>query len=250
MARPAPQALAERVAQLRDILARDPGDATAWFGFGRALFDLDRPGEAIDAFRRALEIDPDYTAARRDLGRSLLASGAAQQAARTLREGIELAERTGDLQTGREMEVFLRRAQRALGEAPASRRAPAETPEASARPQAQDAGAAAQARALYKRGFARFAADDFDAAIDLYAQALELDPGLAIAWNGLSLAQRQRGALDEAIRAGRHLVELEPEDPLSHTNLSILYQRKGMIPEAEEERAIAMQIQLRSQRGA
>jgi len=37
---------------------------------------------------------------------------------------------------------------------------------------------------------------------------------------------------------------------LSHTNLSILYVKKGMIPEAEEERALAMQLQLRAQRGA
>ena len=32
-----------------------------------------------------------------------------------------------------------------------------------------------------------------------------------------------------------------------HTNLSILYQRRGMIPEAEEEKAIAMQIQMKQQ---
>ena len=76
-----------------------------------------------------------------------------------------------------------------------------------------------------------------------------LDPGLAIAWNGLSLAHRQKGALDEAIAAGQRLIEIEPDDPLSHTNLSILYQRKGMIPEAEDEKALAMQLLMRAQRG-
>ena len=75
------------------------------------------------------------------------------------------------------------------------------------------------------------------------------DSQLAIAWNGLSLAHRQRGALDEAIEAGRRLIELEPDDALSHTNLSILYQRKDMVPEAEEEKAIAMQLLMRAQRG-
>ena len=88
----------------------------------------------------------------------------------------------------------------------------------------------------------------FPEAIALYEQALALDPELAIAWNGLSLAHRQKGDMDAAVEAGRRLIELEPDDPLSHTNLSILYMRQGLIPEAEEEKAIAMQLQMRAQR--
>ena len=106
------------------------------------------------------------------------------------------------------------------------------------------------ARALYRRGFQCFAEERYDEAIDLYRQAIDVDPDLAIAWNGLSMAYRQKGALDPAVEAGRRLVELEPDDPLSHTNLSILYQRLGMIAEAEEERAIAMQAQMRADRGS
>ena len=106
-----------------------------------------------------------------------------------------------------------------------------------------------EARALYKRGFQQFAQERYDEAIELYRQAIEVDPDLAIAWNGLSMAYRQKGELELAVEAGRRLVELDPDDPLSHTNLSILYQRQGLIPEAEEERAIAMQLQMRAERG-
>jgi Flp pilus assembly protein TadD len=102
----------------------------------------------------------------------------------------------------------------------------------------------ADARALYKQGFQHFVSDRLDEAIDCYRSAVEADPGLAIAWNGLSMALRQRGDLDAAIEAGRKLVELEPDDPLSHTNLSILYQNKGMIQEAEDEAAIATRLQM------
>ena len=109
--------------------------------------------------------------------------------------------------------------------------------------------ATARARAVYREGFEHFANDRFDAAIEHFRRALEIDAQLAIAWNGLSLAHRQQGALDAAIEAGRRLIEIEPDDPLSHTNLSILYQRKGMIPEAEDERALAMQLLMRAQRG-
>ena len=57
------------------------------------------------------------------------------------------------------------------------------------------------------------------------------------------MALRARGDLDAALEAALRLVEIEPDDPLSHTNLSILYQQKGMIPEAEEARARAMSLQ-------
>jgi len=103
------------------------------------------------------------------------------------------------------------------------------------------------ARALYREGFSRYAEGQVDEAVALYRQALEADPALAIAWNGLSMALAQQGNLDEGIEAARRLVELEPDDPLSHTNLSRLLQQKGLIPEAEEARAVAMRLQMKQQ---
>jgi Flp pilus assembly protein TadD len=106
----------------------------------------------------------------------------------------------------------------------------------------------ADARSLYKEGFQHFAKGRLEQAEDCYRRAVAASPELAIAWNGLSLTLRQKGDLDGAIQAGRRLVELEPDDPLGHTNLSILYQNKGMIEEAETEKAVAMQLQLKAQR--
>ncbi len=105
-----------------------------------------------------------------------------------------------------------------------------------------------EARTLYREGFQHFAQGRLDEAIACYRRAVEADPALTIAWNGLSMALQRSGDLDAAIEAGRRLIELEPGDPLSHTNLSILYMRQGLVPEAEEEKAIAMQLQMRAQR--
>jgi Flp pilus assembly protein TadD len=98
------------------------------------------------------------------------------------------------------------------------------------------------ARVLYKEAFAHFVSDRLNEAIASYRQALDVDPKLAIAWNGLAMALAQNGDLDGALEAARKLVELEPDEPLGHTSLSIFYQRKGMIPEAEEEKAVAMRL--------
>ena len=101
------------------------------------------------------------------------------------------------------------------------------------------------ARDLYREGFGHFAAGRVDEAIDLYRRALAADEGLAIAWNGLSMALARTGEMDEAIEAAHKLVELEPEDPLSHTNLSRLLMQAGKIPEAEDAKAVAMQLQMK-----
>lgn len=103
------------------------------------------------------------------------------------------------------------------------------------------------AHTLYREGFKHFAEDRIDEAIDCYRRAVEAEPSLAIAWNGLSMTLKRKGDIDAAIEAGSKVVELEPDDPLSHTNLSILYQAKGMIQEAEDEKALAMQLQLKAE---
>ena len=102
------------------------------------------------------------------------------------------------------------------------------------------------ARDVYQQGFKLFVAGELDGAIARYREAIELDPELPIAWNGLSMALARKGALDEAVEAARRLVELEPDDALSHTNLSRLLQQQGRIPEAEAAMAEAMRLQMQS----
>jgi superkiller protein 3 len=102
-----------------------------------------------------------------------------------------------------------------------------------------------EAKALYKQGFEQFVNGEDDDAIALYRRAIEVDPKLSIAWNGLSVALARKGSMAEAIEAAHKLVELEPEDPLSLTNLSRLLMQDGKIPEAEDAKAEAMQLQMK-----
>src|SRR5262245_13677838 len=152
----------DRVAKLRALLDRDPDDATSWFTLGRALLDLARWREAIEAFQHALARNPRYTAAHRDLGRALLEAGEVAEAARVLRSALDLARDTGDLQTGREMETFLQRAEKILG---VPSQAKTFTPQRPAEATPSARAGDPEAKALYRRGFEHFANDRHDEAI-------------------------------------------------------------------------------------
>lgn len=102
-----------------------------------------------------------------------------------------------------------------------------------------------EARAVTKQAFDAFVQGRVDEAIAGYRRAVDLDPGLAIAWNGLAMALARKEDLDGAIEAARRLVELEPDEPLGHTSLSIFYQRKGLIAEAEDAKAAAARLSMR-----
>ena len=72
-------------------------------------------------------------------------------------------------------------------------------------------------------------------AIVEYEAAVAADPAFSDALHGLARAYQDVGRYDEAIEIARRLAVLDPDDVLPHTSLSILYQKKGMIPEAEAE---------------
>jgi Flp pilus assembly protein TadD len=59
------------------------------------------------------------------------------------------------------------------------------------------------------------------------------------------MALEKAGDLDGAIDAAHRLIALEPDEALGHTSLSRFYQQKGMIPEAEDEKAIATKLAMR-----
>ncbi len=243
MIRTGSAALEERATRMRELLGHDGADEVTWFGLGQTLLALGRPAEAAEALREAVRLRPDYSAAHRDLGRALLEADRAEEAAGVLERAAQVAEETRDLQTGREIAVLLGRVGRATPAGPSAEGASAGHSERVARASGR---AALSARQLAREALRQLANDRFERAIALYERALEADPGLALAWNGLSVAWRLAGDLDRAIESARRLAELEPDDPLSHTNLSILYQSQGLIQEAEDEKAIAMRLQLRS----
>jgi tetratricopeptide (TPR) repeat protein len=76
-------------------------------------------------------------------------------------------------------------------------------------------------------------------AIADYEAAIAADPTFLDAMHGLARAYQDSEEFDQAIAVAHRITELDADDVLAHTSLSILYQRKGMVPEAEAEAAKA-----------
>jgi Flp pilus assembly protein TadD len=87
--------------------------------------------------------------------------------------------------------------------------------------------------ALYYAALDAIAAGDPHAAIEACQAALRLDPGFLDAMHALIRAHQDAGELDQGLAVAHRLTALDPEDVLAYTSLSILYQRKGLIEEAE-----------------
>src|SRR3984885_9608868 len=92
-----------------------------------------------------------------------------------------------------------------------------------------------QAEELYYQALDQLAEGEAAAAVQTLRRCLELDPGMLDAMHGLIRALQEQGDFDGAITVAQRLLLLDPEEPLAHTSLSILYQHKGMIAEAEAE---------------
>ncbi len=88
---------------------------------------------------------------------------------------------------------------------------------------------------LYHEGLDRLAEGDAAGAAQKLRDCLEVDPGMLDAMHGLIRALQEQGEFDAAIAVAQRLLQLDPDEVLAHTSLSILYQHKGMIAEAEAE---------------
>lgn len=104
----------------------------------------------------------------------------------------------------------------------------------------------------FQAGLELFAAGEQQRAIAEYQLALEADSHFTDAMHGLIRIYQDLEQLDEAVALARRISEADPEDVLAHTTLSILYQKKGMVAEAEAEankaRIMGWKHQLRAQK--
>ncbi|TMG83063.1 MAG: tetratricopeptide repeat protein [Betaproteobacteria bacterium] len=97
------------LAGLERLLAAGKDGALLRFGLGSEYLKLGNAEAAAMHLQRAVELDPTYSAAWKMLGKALASAHRDEDALAAWREGIAAAERKGDKQAMREMQVFARR---------------------------------------------------------------------------------------------------------------------------------------------
>jgi predicted Zn-dependent protease len=99
----------DRIAEFKEVAEMMPDDPVVRFGLAGAYLDAGQAEAAAVEYAEAIRLKPDYSAAHRGLGRALERAGRMAEAKAAYARGLEVAARSGDLQTKKEIEVFLRR---------------------------------------------------------------------------------------------------------------------------------------------
>jgi Flp pilus assembly protein TadD len=92
---------------------------------------------------------------------------------------------------------------------------------------------------VFDAGLECMAEGNASRAAEMFEQVLALRPSDVEAAHGLIRALVDAGRVDEALARTQQLIEQEPDDVLAVTRLSMIYQQKGMIAEAEAAAARA-----------
>jgi Flp pilus assembly protein TadD len=104
------------IPSLERLLASGKDGALLRFGLGDAYLKAGDSSRAVEHLRQAVALDPSYSAAWKLLGKALMSAGDNAAALAAYREGIAAAEKKGDKQAMKEMQVFARRLAKQLGQ--------------------------------------------------------------------------------------------------------------------------------------
>ena len=105
----------ERIAAFKEVAEEMPDDPEVRFGLAGLYLDAGQTENAVTEYQETIRLKADYSAAYRGLGRALERAGRIPEAMAAFHQGRDVATRNGDLQTVKEIDVFLRRLDKAAG---------------------------------------------------------------------------------------------------------------------------------------
>ncbi len=97
------------ITALKKLLDQGQDSVILRFGLGNALFKSGQAAEAIPHLRAAIKFDPEYSAAWKILGKALVEIDDKEEAIKVYKKGLIVADKKGDRQAVKEINVFLKR---------------------------------------------------------------------------------------------------------------------------------------------
>ena len=95
------------IAELESLIAQFPGKPFPRYGLAMEYKKAGRFEDAVAQFREAVKLDPNYVAAFMHGGLALREAGKVEEAKQMLREGLQVAQRTGNMHAASEITGFL-----------------------------------------------------------------------------------------------------------------------------------------------
>jgi protein O-mannosyl-transferase len=212
--------------QYREALEIRPNYADAHNNLGIALAGLGQVDEAIGHYRKAVESNPKHVEARNNLGLALAGRGQVDEAIVHYRKALEINPDSPESHCNLGMALAGRKQ---FDEAIRHyRRALEISPD--------------YAEAHNNLGEALAGRNQFDEAIAHYRKALESKPDYAAAHNNLGLALGSRGQIDEAIAHFRRALEIKTDSIEAHFNLGLALAACKRVDEALEHYQKALEL--------
>lgn len=199
---------AEAAVELNKVVAARPDDPLAHLALAAAYRQTGEAAAAVAEYERALALDGDQPRARFELGVLLAAVGRLDDALVQLRRAV------GEVE-GEEMTAV---AHESLGRTLLRR---GDVVEALAELEKAAALATLTAEGYNDWGSALAQQRRFDAAVEKFRRALEIDPRDGRAWVNLGLAHEGLGRPREALEYYRKAMEIQP-DPLAASRIQVI----------------------------
>jgi tetratricopeptide (TPR) repeat protein len=193
------------------------------YNLGNTLHNQGKLEEAIAAYRKAIEIDPNYAMAYNFLGSTLQSQGKLEEAITAYRKAIEidpkLANAYHNLANAYYNLGIILNNQGKLEEAiAASRKAIEIEPNF--------------AMAYYNLGNTLHNQGKLEEAIAASRKAIKIEPNFAVGYNSLGNTLKNQGKLEEAIAAYRKAIEINPNYAMAYYNLGIILNNQRKLEEA------------------
>ena len=97
----------KRIVQWENMTQADPDNSMGWLSLGGAYRDAERDEEAVDALRKAIELDPSLSRAYQLLAQLLIKLERLDEVNQVLTEGYTIAAKQGDVMPQKAMASLL-----------------------------------------------------------------------------------------------------------------------------------------------
>ncbi len=198
----------ERVTAIKESGLEDYINSAAyWNSFGLTYYESGKYKDAIDAYKQAIKVDPDYTYAHLNLGVAYLKSHMQKNAVQALKRLISID--PGDAMVHYNIGIAYCESDKYKDAIDAYKQAIMINPDF--------------VDAHYNLGVAYYESGKYKDAIDAYKQAIKIDPDYTDAHLNLGVAYLKSHMQKNAIEALRRLIKIDPDNSDAHLNLCLAY---------------------------